>query len=529
VPSPSPYISIAVKKVNPCSTKASIIDGILLAIAEKPMRRIQNPPEPAALMATARSFGNYDLAAALADLIDNSLHAGAAHVRIDFEPSDEDVTVRIRDDGSGMEEHALIKAMRPASANPDTPRHADDLGRFGWGLKSASLSQARTLTVATWTLSGVRAARWDIDNLQGWAMDLFAGDEAANLLASPSDSPTGTEVIWTRCDRLLDAGLNATLDERLNEKIAHARQHLSLVFHRYLGGEAAKTFKIYLQGIQLSPSDPFMSGHPATQTLGDERISVRDGLHISVTPYIIPHFSKLSVSDRDILGGAEGMVRNQGFYVYRNKRLIIHGTWFRLVPHGELSQLMRVRVDLPNNLDAEWKITLDKSDAQLPVSLRRRLKDIVKNFSKKSSEVHRRRGVNVNLTDRTPIWTRNVNKGRIRYLINRDHPLIDELIENNETSVNDALKIIESCIPVEQLVKDAGTQSPDFVQSITDTEEYEALVHACFLVYIRRHGSVPTIRQFLAYIKKMEPFASHWKYTESFIRERAMNKWSLQE
>jgi hypothetical protein len=522
-------ISTPKKKANPCSGKASIIDGILSATAEMPMRRIQNPPEPAALMATARSFGNYDLAAALADLIDNSIHAGAAHVHIDFVPDDNDVVVRIRDDGSGMDEHALIKAMRPASANPDTPRHADDLGRFGWGLKSASLSQARALTVATWTGAGFHAARWDIDDLQGWSMDLFSGDEAANLLASPPNSKTGTEVIWTRCDRLLDAALTATLDERLNEKIAHARHQLSLVFHRYLAGEIAKSFKIFLQGIQLSPSDPFMSGHAATQTLGDERITVRDGLHISVTPYIIPHFSKLSVTERDILGGAEGMVRNQGFYVYRNKRLIIYGTWFRLVPHGELSQLMRVRVDLPNNLDAEWKITLDKSDAQLPVSLRRRLKDIIKNFSKKSSEVHRRRGANINLADRSPIWTRNVHKGRIRYLINRDHPLIEELIDHSDLSANQALKIIESCVPIEQFVKDAGSQSPDFVQSITDPEDYEAVVHACFLVYIRRHGSVPTIKQFLAYLKKIEPFASHWKYTESFIRERAMNKWSLQE
>lgn len=479
-------------------------------------------------MATARSFGNYDLAAALADLIDNSIHAGASHVCIDFEPGDDDLTVRIRDDGSGMDEGTLIKAMRPASANPDAPRHVDDLGRFGWGLKSASLSQARELTVATWTESCICAARWDIDDLQGWAMDFFVGNEAANLLVSPPDSPTGTEVIWTRCDRLLDAGLNATLDERLNEKIAHARHHLSLVFHRYLSGEASKPLKILLQGIPLIPSDPFMSGHPATQALGDERIVVRDSTHISITPYIIPHFSKLSVTERDTLGGAEGMVRNQGFYVYRNKRLIIHGTWFRLIPHGELSQLMRVRIDLPNNLDAEWKITLDKSDAQLPVSLRRRLKGIVSNFRKKSSEVQRRRSVSLTLVDRAPVWMRNVHKGRIRYQINRDHPLIENLIDENETGAVSALKLIESYIPIEQVAKDAGSQSPDFVQPITNPEEYEDLVHACFLVYIRRYGSVPTIKQFLEYIKKIEPFASNWKYTESLVKERAMNQWRLQ-
>lgn len=96
-----------------------------------------------ALMATARSFGNYDLAAALADLIDNSIKAEAEKIYIEFVPEDDDVIVRIRDDGTGMSREELIAAMRPASTHPEEIRTKFDLGRFGWGMKSASLSQAR--------------------------------------------------------------------------------------------------------------------------------------------------------------------------------------------------------------------------------------------------------------------------------------------------------------------------------------------------------------------------------------------------
>lgn len=147
--------------------------------------RITNPPQAKDLMATARSFGNYDLSAALADLIDNSIKAKSTRVDITFEPKDSDVVVRIRDDGTGMPLETLIIAMRPASANPQDSREPDDLGRFGWGLKSASLSQARVLTVVSWCKGIINAARWDLDNIDDWGMEVLEGPEAQELLSTP--------------------------------------------------------------------------------------------------------------------------------------------------------------------------------------------------------------------------------------------------------------------------------------------------------------------------------------------------------
>lgn len=480
-------------------------------------------------MATARSFGNYDLAAALADLVDNSIRAKAQKITISFEPEENDVIVRIRDDGIGMNHDELIKAMRPASANPEDPRDAADLGRFGWGLKSASLSQARVLTVVSWNETGNTAARWDIDDLDDWQMELTVGEQAKKYLSKRPNSISGTEVIWTHCDRLLDKDISGNIDEQLNDKISHAHKQLALIFHRYLSGEARKSFCIQMQGIDIKPIDPFLSQHPATQTIDDEIIGLKGSEVISVKPFTIPHFSKLTLEEKELLGGDEGLVRNQGFYVYRNKRLIIHGTWFRLVPHGELSQLTRVRVDLPNTQDKDWKITLDKSDAQLPPILRTRLRDVIKGFSKRSVRANRRRGVDLTVSKNEPVWRRNAYNGRIRYQINKDHPLVWQMLSEakNQEIAREALSLIESCLPSEMVADDQAKNKIEQVQSISDPEAFNALIDAYFLACVAQSEGHPTLREVIEFTKNTEPFSSQWKYTESYIRNTLKNKWKL--
>jgi hypothetical protein len=480
-------------------------------------------------MITARSFGNYDLAAALADLIDNSIRAQASNISISFFPEGDDVIVRIRDDGCGMDKQELIKAMRPASSNPEDVRDVGDLGRFGWGLKSASLSQARVLTVVTWNKTGCTSAKWDIDDLDDWTMEIESGNKALKLLKVPPNTPIGTEVIWSKSDRLLDTGRSVNIDEQLNEKISYAQRQLSLIFHRYLSGEACGKFNIEVQGVLLAAIDPFMSQHPATQTIDEEFIKLRGKEEISVKPYTIPHFSKLTVHEKETLGGDEGLVRNQGFYVYRNKRLIIYGTWFRLVPHGELSQLTRVRVDLPNTLDKDWKITLDKSDAQLPIVLRVRLRELIKRFSKRSISANRKKGVVLKIDKQEPVWKRIAQNGRIRYQINRDHPMIWEMLAESEDAsiTREVISLIESCLPTESLIKDRESQYLDQVQAITDPEIFNAQLDACFMACVRQKGSHPKLKEVLDFAKGMEPFSSQWKYSESYIKNQLKDEWGL--
>src|SRR5262249_23669210 len=159
----------------------------------------------------------------------------------------------------------------------------------------------------------------------------------------------------------------------------------------------------------------------------------------------------LRLSEYERLGGDEGFLRTQGFYIYRNHRLIINGTWFRLAKHGELSQLVRISVELPNSLDHIWKITIDKSDAQLPARLKSRLKQIVDGLKARASRVFRSKGGRID-TDDTTVWSRHARGGEIRYSINRKHPLIASLLGIDDPKTKNAARavidVIEQSFPV---------------------------------------------------------------------------------
>lgn len=489
--------------------------------------KIKNAPDSSSLMATARSFGNYDLAAALADLIDNSIKAEAETITIDFIIQENDVMVSIRDDGYGMDGKTLIEAMKPASRHPEAERSENDLGRFGWGLKSASLSQARVLTATSWQESLCVSATWDIDDIDDWGMIFYEGQDAINQLSAPPSSSSGTEVRWKNTDRLVDKRYND--HESLTSLIAHAKSQLELIFHRYLSGECGTKLSVYLNGTKLEPRDPFMNQHPATQTLDPDSLRMSNGVEISVQPFVLPHFSKLSKQEQELLGGAEGMVRNQGFYVYRKSRLIIHGTWFKLVPHGELSQLTRVKVDLPNSVDEEWRITVDKSGAQLPAELKAHLRNVVKKFNLRSVNAHRKKGVSIDRSDRQPVWQRLVKKGRIRYVINRDHPMIAGLIDDSKeteeaySKLDTALSMLESYFPTDSFIKDASTDDSKLGQPPTSSDEFDAILKQCWLNYFQLLNGAYDFYDFLVYLKKIEPFASHWRYTEDYLRKNKHN------
>src|SRR4029077_41034 len=105
-----------------------------------------------------------------------------------------------------------------------------------------------------------------------------------------------------------------------------------------------------------------------------------------------PHHKQMTDAEWDDIGGPEGHLKSQGFYLYRGKRLIVHGTWFGLCRQSELTKLARVRVDVPNSMDGDWKIDVKKSSAQLPPIVRDRLKKLIERIVAGSKQTYRRRG-----------------------------------------------------------------------------------------------------------------------------------------
>jgi len=488
------------------------------------MKYQNNPPDASALMTSARSFGNYDLSSALADLLDNSIKAKARSIEIKCIRKTDGPEVRILDDGVGMSESELLLAMRPASTNPDDERARDDLGRFGWGMKSASLSQCRLLTVLTRRDGVLSGASWDLDDLADWKMGILEPDEISALANPRLIERDGTEIVWGRCDRLSEFGQVG--GKGFNDIVAHAKMQLSLIFHRYLAGdEGLRKLKVSFNGDELKAADPFLIHHSATQPQPKETLNL-DGQPIEVQAFILPHYSKITAGEHDRLGAEEGFVRNQGFYVYRQHRLIIHGTWFRLVKHGELSQLVRIAINIPNSLDAIWKITLDKADAQLPSKLKSRLKDIVDGLKRKSGAVFQSRGGRIKTgSGNISVWSKYARNGEVRYYLNREHPLIAGMLQDEDKdrvrAFSAALGIIEYCFPVISIGEDYSLRPEMMNQSIVDRNQFiEKLDAALPSLLLNAGGNMKALSEI---ILSIEPWCNHADVVLAHLKQKEWN------
>lgn len=408
--------------------------------------RIKNPPEAANLIASARSQGGYTLASALADLFDNSIDHQASVIRVETISGNtiQDYKIVIHDNGTGMSKNHLIRSMRPASQHPDEQRNAHALGRFGWGMKSASLSQARKLVVITSDGQETSLASWDSHHIGDWEMELFAGQEAVDEVLIKPDSDTWTQLQWHYCDRLTDGYVLS--DTELDEMIADAIEELELIFHRFIS-DKSRPLEIVINGRPLIPADPFLEEISAKISDENETIACR-GTLITYTGYTLPHFGTIEKKLRDKLDRGKGMIGNQGFYVYREKRLIIHGTWLGIEPYKALHQLVRIRLDIPNSLDNLFKITIDKSGAQLPLEMKHVLRNIIRNLRKKSvSVIQGQRKPRTKIAVSDSFWRLTPGRGQSRFLINRDHPIFNKKQFDAE-DMETLLTLIESSIPL---------------------------------------------------------------------------------
>lgn len=282
------------------------------------------------MLESLRGLG-YSTATALADIIDNSISAGASEVRVDFHWEQAASSISILDDGRGMDDSELEAAMRLGAINPLSARAASDLGRFGMGLKTASFSQCRRLTVASTKVGATSCLRWDLTELAAnpesdWL--LFEGPAPGSepSLARLDGKASGTLVLWEDLDRIVSAG--STADDFL-DVVDAVETHLAMVFHRLIQGPQPR-LRLLLNGRLVRAWDPFMTGHPAKPWSSPVARHVETYGAVEVQCHVLPHKDKLS--DEDFLGSAGplGWTAQQGFYVYRNERLLVSGGWLGL-------------------------------------------------------------------------------------------------------------------------------------------------------------------------------------------------------
>ena len=474
-------------------------------------------PFAPALIESMRSLG-YSFPAAIADLIDNSISAHASDIEVYSDPGVDPFLV-ILDNGHGMDKKEIYEAMRYGSTNPLEERNEDDLGRFGLGLKSASLSQCRRLVVVSKKAEMLCAYSWDLDYViktKAWMLKGYSEDEICKLpmIEYLKKKETGTYILLSDFDRIKEStgNINETFNKHLDDMI----NHLSLVFHRFIDDG----INIYVNGMKIEAKDPFLTYHRATQRKRESSFYI-NGEKITLKPFILPHISKLSQSDLDKVGGKDRMRNDQGFYVYRNKRLIIWGTWFRLERKDELNKLARVMVDIPNSLDYMWSIDIKKSTASLPDIIKKNMYNAVYESVTSSESVHTFRGRKEKKEkDIEYIWEKIKVREGYEYQINRKIPQLElleaALDEQEKKLLNSLLTTIEAAFPVQALYVDVAKgkiedkKDDDIIEKIWD----DLLIQMDYV----KNNKMP-VKEYYSMFMKVEPYCNYKEIVDRIKKE----------
>jgi hypothetical protein len=443
------------------------------------------PPKASAHIEGIRAYG-YNPPKAIADIIDNSITAKAKNIWIIYnfnKINPLESKIAVLDDGQGMKESELDDAMRLHSKNPTDKRSKEDLGRFGLGLKSASLSQSSTLTV--------RSKKDNDDNIRCWDLDYIRQFEEYRIIKGSIDTKSdfmlklldtfssGTLVLWENLVFLKDHKEHSEQvnNDNFNQKVADIIRYCEVIFHRFINSEdniniyacTVDDFKSKSQR-NLKAWDPFF-----VKKSEWEDMQKTDKNNVEATIYTLPHVSESSESDREYMSGIYGMLEHQGFYIYRNKRLLIPGGWLGLDKSIKLHQstnLARIKLDLPNHQDEDWRLTTNKSEVIPPDRLRKTLIKWAKLARTKAQNKFKHRAkisIRTSQTDTQKIWNYNkAIKGKYIPVVNRKHPFVNEVFEKvsqnkaSKKDVENLLKLVEKKLPLEHIASEYDNDFKSF-------------------------------------------------------------------
>ena len=350
-------------------------------------------PEPRSHIKTLMKIG-YDLNSAIADIIDNSVSAKASKISIICPSETDNPFISIVDDGIGMDPEELIQNMRIGCKDPNEKRESGDLGRFGSGMKTASFSHARRLTVISKKKNKkIAAACWDIDEIEeknSWCLQEL-DEKDINYLDHLDKSllnEEGTQLIWEKIDKFAETDHNDS-KKSIETSMVDLKKYLALHFHKFLQGP--NKIAIYVQNLKVEPVDPFLTSKKGYQEGPSDETFVKGG-KLVIKSHILPHHSNLTQAEIDEIGGMEEIYKGQGLYIYRENRLIIAGGWMGLSRTYQLGKLARIEINIPSTLDYEWSTDVKKSSLQLPPKIKSRLKKLIQQPIKKSKRTYNFRG-----------------------------------------------------------------------------------------------------------------------------------------
>jgi len=354
------------------------------------------PPNPARAMNIFANLG-HSLKVAVADLIDNSIAAGATRIDILFPPpiGNKGRHLVIADNGNGMDEDELLEALTIGSIR-DYEKH--ELGKFGIGMKAASFSQTKVLSVSSKKQNGmIHMFCWDLNLIQKadeWKLVIPDLDdwEKEYLEGLLKRKKSGTVILWSD----MTTPKSSRQQKKIDQDTAYGREllelslHLEMIFHRFLSGDAKgyKKLQMTLNQEELKPWDPFLSDHEYTISLDGFTVPVMGGddkeHHVTVNPYVLPPTTSLNDEERKRAGHNRQWNDMQGFYVYRADRIIHAGDWCGLWVNDEHVKLSRVGIDFDPSLDEAFDINVAKMEVKLPAILGDQLKTKLKEARKEA-------------------------------------------------------------------------------------------------------------------------------------------------
>ena len=419
-------------------------------------------PNPKSTINSYRSFG-YNLPTAIADILDNSISANANVIKLEYKWDGQNSYILISDNGIGMNKEELVLAMTPGSKDPEEERSEKDLGRFGMGLKTASFSQCKRLTCITKRESYATIKRcWDIDYINSeneWQLLDYVSDNS--FLDKIEDRKSGTLVIWEKLDRIVGNAevTNESVKNAFYQEMISVKNHLSLVFHKFI---ESKRIKIFFQNTEIESYNPFLLNLNPKPEMGQPESFG----NVEITYFILPHMSEIGKTDYENSGGSLGWFQEQGFYIYRGDRLLVAGDWLGLEKKRDYSKLARIAVNFTNANDFNWHLDIKKSTASPPLEIRKELSRIAKIAIMKSAKIYNWRGQKTitdnRITNYEPLWTdEKTREGIKKYKINRKHPIIKSLLEENNKLAGKVLKLLEENVPIE-LILNNQNEDPAF-------------------------------------------------------------------
>jgi hypothetical protein len=381
------------------------------------------------------------------------------------------------------------------------------------GLKTASFSQCRKLSVLSKRKDEAPAFwSWDLDYVaqsDKWELLQWIPEEFTNEL---DRLQSGTLIVWSDLDRILPPQTAETDDNakrKFSDSLDKVKNHIAMTFHRFIED---KTIKIFWGENEIPAWNPFCPNESKTQEQPTE--SINGG--VKMKGYVLPH--KNNFSSELAYKKAEGMhgyPAQQGFYVYRGKRLLLAGDWLGLFRKEEHYKLVRIQIDLPNKLDTEWQIDIKKSKAYPPAVCREQLESYAKSVRTIGSEVYRHRGKILKQRagqNFQPLWLEKKKDNKWSFVVNREHLITQDLKslakEKPEQAIENLLKFLEEAIPTKTIyINEAqGEETQKTPFSDVDTNLIKEML---VLMYRNQIAQEKTPAQAKAQLKRQEPFNNY--------------------